>query len=171
MLIQPDFNEIFFKTFQPGREGVEYQAREDSNLPHDIYFLSSLLRGAELFPKDISHSKETLTFPLTRRRWELKEEVEKQNLLRISSELRISGVKKIRWISDTSNRPPYEGKLFDSDQFINIDQSYEIDAFALANSRLRNGSFKVVLHGCNWRIQITLDHFSWSIFIKDVQHS
>ncbi len=169
---QPDFREIFFQNFKNATQGIRYKVRSDSNLQHDVHFLYSLVKDARFRPGDIRHLKNTLVIPLIRARWELREEVNKQNLLDIPSELKFGRVKKIQWIAkDVSLTPPYEGSLFDSGDLISSDTVCEIDSFFIGESTHngKSGGVEVVLAGYPgyWQLRISLTLESWSISVKD----
>ena len=78
--MQPNFQEIFFQTFSERHKPITYKIRSDSNFPHDVQFLNSLIHYSRFELKDERTEKRTVVLPLTIARWEVREEVSKNNL-------------------------------------------------------------------------------------------
>lgn len=67
--MQPDFQTLFFDWGEKVARPLQYAVRRDSNLRHDIAFLSSLLHDAELIK--VTHQAEKVVCELQRDTWEL----------------------------------------------------------------------------------------------------
>lgn len=67
--MQPDFQALFFDWGENVARLLQYAVRRDSNLRHDIAFLSSLLHDAELLK--VTHQGEKVVCELQRDTWEL----------------------------------------------------------------------------------------------------
>jgi hypothetical protein len=68
---QPDFQALFFKTFHGSDRRVDFRVRCDSNLHHDIQFLSSLLHDARILSVSRQDDSGRMDIVLDRDRWEL----------------------------------------------------------------------------------------------------
>ncbi|MEX8504719.1 hypothetical protein [Leptothrix ochracea] len=169
---QPDFQELFFQTFSKQPSGISYRVRSDSNFTHDLYFLRSLINGAEFKLKDIKHEKQTLEIAILRARWELRDEVANSTLLEIPSVIKFSRAKRINWVaSDTKHRAPFSGDLIDSSYSINSETTCEIDGIFVGESTHfgRESTLELVLHGApgDWHLRIFLAQEGHLVFIKD----
>lgn len=167
---QPDFREIFFNTFSDKANGIHYKVRGDSNFQHDLQFLFSMIKDARFRLGDIRHDKSTVTIPLIRARWELRDAM--QNLSEIPSELRFGRVRKLQWIAKhVTLSPPFEGALFESGEAINSATVCEIDSFFIGESTYtgRDGGVEVVLTGYpgDWQLRTVLSSELWSISVRD----
>ncbi|WP_041741176.1 hypothetical protein [Collimonas fungivorans] len=169
---KPDFKEIFFSTFKSESAGIHYSVRSDSNFQHDIHFLDSLLKDSRFLLGHIKHTKQTLVIPLTRARWELRDEVTQHNLVEIESELKFTRVKKLQWIAkNVTLSAPYEGNLFEPGDAITDSTRCEIDSLFIGESTYigKNRSVEIVIAGYpgRWQLRVSLALESWSISVKD----
>ncbi|WP_459556153.1 hypothetical protein [Lacunimicrobium album] len=67
--MQPEFQALFFDWGENVARPLQYAVRHDSNLRHDIAFLSSLLHDAEILK--VTHEAEKVVCDLLRDTWEL----------------------------------------------------------------------------------------------------
>ena len=58
---QPNFDEIFFENFN-NRKIKRYIIRNNSNMPHDIHFLNSLIHDAYFKIQDIENTAKTFVY-------------------------------------------------------------------------------------------------------------
>ena len=170
---QPNFQEVFFQTFIERDKPIKFSIRSDSNFLHDVQFLNSLIRDSSFELKDIITDKRTVTIPLMRDRWEVREEVKKQNMLVVPAVLKFSKVKTVRWvIGDIQHSPPLSGTLVDADDSISGATKCQIDTFFVGESTYlaRSGDIEVILNGYpgNWQLRILLPVEGWSITLADV---
>jgi len=170
---QPNFQEIFFQTFVEHRKAIAYRVRGDSNFPHDVQFLNSLIHDSRFELKDIRTEKRTLVVPLTRARWEVREEVSKNNLPKTSAVLTFGRVKSVRWIiGDVQRTPPFFDTLVDAGDSISSNTRCEIDSFFVGESTNlgKDGDIEVILRGYprHWQLRILLPAEGWSISLADV---
>jgi hypothetical protein len=170
---QPNFQEIFFQTFVERRKLITYRIRSDSNFPHDVQFLNSLIHDSRFELKDIRTDKRTVVVPLTRARWEVREEVSKNNLLETPAVLTFGRVKSVRWIiGDIQHSPPFDGTLVDEGDSISGNTRCEIDGFFVGESTHlgKTGDIEVILRGYprHWQLRILLPAEGWSISLADV---
>ena len=69
---QPDFRELFFQYFESRTGRLRYTIRHDSNLRHDVAFLSGLLHDAMIETDSVRLRNHRLVIPLERTKWELR---------------------------------------------------------------------------------------------------
>ncbi len=170
---QPNFQEIFFQTFEERHKPIKYRIRSDSNFQHDIQFLNSLILDSHFELKDILTNKRTVEIPLTRACWEIHEEVKKQNLLKTHAVLKFSKTKSVRWIiGDIQHSPPFNGTLVDADDLTSGNTCCEIDAIFVGESTYTGKShdIEVILtgHPRLWQLRILLPAEGWSITLTDL---
>src|SRR4051812_18405754 len=69
---QPDFFQLFRETFAGPPRKIRYEIRTtDSNMYHDVVFLSSLIHDARFRLADVRLKRGRLTIPLERDCWEV----------------------------------------------------------------------------------------------------
>jgi hypothetical protein len=169
----PNFQEVFFQTFAELHKPIKFRIRSDSNFLHDVQFLNSLILDSSFELKDVITEKRTVTIPLVRSRWELREEVKKQNMLEVPAVLKFSKVKSVRWvIGDIQHRPPFSGTLVDADDSISGATQCQIDTFFVGDSTYlaKSGETEVILKGYprDWQLRIVLPAEGWSIALADL---
>lgn len=171
---QPDFQELFFQTFSERRKPIRYRVRSDSNLPHDIQFINSLVHESRFAIKHVHTSKRTVEIPLIRSCWEAKEETAKHNLPTIQSVLKFGNVRSIRWIlGDTLHASPLDGNLIDDSESISGETEYEIDKVFIGESTYGLGSMRgpieIVLAGYprGWQLRVTFPIDNWTLELSD----
>lgn len=169
----PNFQEVFFQTFAERDKPIKFRIRSDSNFLHDIQFLNSLIHDSSFVLKDIITDKRSITIPLMRSRWEVREEVKKQNMLEVPAVLKFSKVKSFRWVSgDIQCSPPFSGTLVDADDSISGNTQCQIDTFFVGESTYlaKSGDTEVILKGYpgDWQLRIVLPNESWSIALADL---
>ncbi|MFN4329054.1 MAG: hypothetical protein ACK4FF_09270 [Limnobacter sp.] len=169
----PDFEALFFDTFSTQPHGVEYRIRCDSNFPHDLYFLHSLLRDARFQFKSVTHRDETLEVKLSRARWELRDEVAQCNLIEIPSFLKFTHVRKVTLRTrNVTTTAPFSGNLYADEDMLTPNSLCEIDNLYVGESYL-NGveeHVELVLRGCpgDWEMRVYLDRENFGVSVKDV---
>lgn len=173
---QPNFQKIFFEAFTEGSGPLTFKVRGDSNFLHDVQFLNSLIHDSRFEPKDILTDRRTVTIPIVRARWEMREEVRKQNLLEVRSVLKFSRVKTVRWIAgNIQHTPPFSGSLVDADESISGTTRCEIDTFFVGESTYlaKSGEIEVILNGYpgDWQLRILLPAEGWSITLADLSEA
>jgi hypothetical protein len=100
---QPDFFHLFRETFAGPPRKVRYEIRTgDSNMYHDVIFLSSLVHDARFRLADVRLKRGRLTIPLERDCWEIPlAEAEGRIEQRVArAELVIGPVVESEWTSD-----------------------------------------------------------------------
>ena len=99
MTTQPDFQNLFFAALGGKPKKQRYRLRFDSNLLHDLQFLSSLVHDARITPARVSLRGKRLRVPLHRDCWEygLQRPDGGTELLVADSALRLSPVEGLDW--------------------------------------------------------------------------
>jgi hypothetical protein len=92
---QPDFGS-FFKTRNP--DPIAFEVRWDSNLYHDIAYLSSYMHDARFSLANVTRREKLLKIKLDRDRWELWHDEPGEELLTAASTLRLAPVLHWEWV-------------------------------------------------------------------------
>jgi hypothetical protein len=102
---QPDFSHLFTKLFRSEPRRIKYEARQDSNLFHDMVFLDSLIHDARIQCNQLKQRGTKLTIPLERDCWELpvKKDSIGVELFTAKATLSISPVLGILWTCNQLN--------------------------------------------------------------------
>lgn len=169
---QPNFQEIFFDTFSKQSAGIAFNARKDSNLNHDIHFIYSLIKDSRFRLGDVTHKRQTVEIKLSRARWELRDEVNKHNLIEIPSLLKFTRVRKIEFsASNVVITPPFSGSLFEESDEKSTSTLCEIDGFFIGESTYlgKSPTIELVLAGYPgyWSLRIYMDYENFGVSIKD----
>ena len=99
MTTQPDFQSLFFTALGGKPKKQKYRLRFDSNLLHDLQFLSSLVHDARLTTARVSLRGKRLVVPLHRDCWEYGlQRPDGGTELRVAdSALRLNPVEGVEW--------------------------------------------------------------------------
>jgi len=151
---QPDFRKLFSDTFPPDGQPTTYSIRRDSNLPHDIAFVSSLVQDARILQRQTAIDDGRIVVPLNRDCWEIPYTHHDQavELHIANSQLAFTGVESIEW---RFKREP------DSDpwlSFLWVAKGYR------DSHRKRFGFFLV---GEDWKCKLALTQDEWSVTLQD----
>jgi len=142
--MQPDFQALFFDWGENVARPLQYAVRHDSNLRHDIAFLSSLLHDAELLK--VTHQGKKVVCELQRDTWELYRK--DQHVQSIRSILSISPV---------------------SDEF-QLLPGQTIDHLSSFRSSIEPDSILVRLHFSNGdECELVFPEFEFRILLTDLQ--
>ena len=152
---QPDFQATFFGFFSDSSGGVSYRIRGDSNLRHDIAFMSGLLHDGRFNVADVRRRAKAISIDLDRDRWELPRPNDSDNrsLLSIRSRLTIGSV-----VQDEFTHSP-SGPLLRENLTIS-----GVEAQELYSAR---DPWKFIIIGENWRWVFSIPEFQFKIELAD----
>ncbi len=151
---------------------LRYRVRSDSNFVHDIEFVNRLVHDAAFRVHDIRGTKRHLEVPMTRIRWERRDEVARQQVTKTASALQFRGVSSVRWVSGNIRfTGGFEGHLFDESDTAADQSACEIYRVFVAESTysISSSPVEVVLTGYPsfWQLRIVLLPSRWSIELTD----
>jgi len=170
---QPDFQAIFFETFENVTGPVTYRIRKDSNFEHDLKFLGSLIHDAEFKPSDIKREKRSVRISIVRLRWERRAESARHKISKVRSSLIFKNVKEIQW-------QPKSVWLFAENA---VDVPFRSDPAAVGDPTMeiskiinfqeeRPGDLNMLDIGLTgypgrWLLRLKLAPERWSIYLED----
>jgi hypothetical protein len=155
---QPDFRNLFFEFFQDARSPIKFKCRPDSNLRHDIAFLSGLIHDAQVCLDEIIIRRKKLTVPLNRDRWEA---------LRDNPGSKI-GLQSVNSVLDIRPILKFTFTVCGAPNSIS-EETYYIDyAEFTANSvGLLQDTAEFAFGAENWRASVILPDVGFSISLRD----
>ena len=161
-----------FRTIGHSTRPLRYRVRSNSNFVHDIEFVNGLVHDATFRVHDISGTKRHLEVPITRIRWEQREEVAGQQVTEALATLHFRGVSSVRWVAgDICLAKGLDGHLFDKSDTAAGQATCQIYRVFVAESTYSTSSspVEVVLTGypAFWQLRIVLLPSRWSIELTD----
>lgn len=151
MVKGPDFQSQFFETFGGAPKKIVYETRGDSNGPHDIVFMASLIHEARLRPRDVKLRGDRMSIPIDRDCWELGID---ESLYTTPARLTFNNIKSPEWRFDFGMQFDWKEELWIS----------ALDLY------WKSGDSRwIQLSGHGWSLRMAADHYEWSIKLRDLQ--